>query len=370
MINILDASFLAPSGALVIAIIASILIIRRFQSQTWAVKKWLVICIFSWIPWSGMTVMMRLTDNQESALMFLRISFTSLQLAFFGMYRFHFILTFKSTDRRYSSYGMAILVAFNILSGWNERLLGVVRTENGLYFTDSFHSLLIVTNLLAAAWTGYQTLGALRDLHLFSNFFSPNRERNPLQIFAAILIFFVMFIVLIVWVMGDTSGAKPDTTIFIFFAWSVISFMAYTYGIRPLSRILSPQRIWAFIVINSRSGLPIYSKSFNSEIEDDGGGFLMFSGALNATNTIIKHHLNSPSSINLVTLDDKAVLVHQEKDVLFCLMIDHASAQFEIILDVLVNRITNHLEFQTLDTFSPLIDTKFIDPILNGLLEA
>ncbi len=362
MIDLSDPVIIAPVGALIIAILGLVLVYRSTRSQSLGVKLWLLIFMATWIPWSGATIMMRFASNETLAIIYLRISLISLQIAYFALFRFHHLLVFRTTDRRFSSIIVTVLVSFNIALAFNKNMLGV--NKIGDFYTDSFHILMQLSNLFAAGWAGTEAFKALRELDMFSTFYTPDGERKPFQMLFSLGILLLSFIILIVWIaQAGPVGVSPDATLFIFFSWLVIGYFAFTYGVRPLSTILSPQRVWAFIVIDY-SGIPIFTKSF-SEAHD----YVLFAGAIKAANSMIQIRFNSPTSIDLVTFDDRAVMVRTVNDLLFCLVVDHNSAQFEIILNDIVSRIILHDEYKELDFSSPRVDPEFMDIILADILE-
>lgn len=358
--------FIAPLGSIIFAITGFIVILQAMRTQSWKVKRWLIIFMFSWIPWSGFTMATRFASSSEFALLFLRLSFIFLQLAFLSLYRFHHILVFRTTDRRFTGFLVEFFVSLNIVMSLNPQMLGVIKV--GEYYTDSFHAFLQLTNLALALIAGVQTYRALRELDIFSGFFNSEGKRSTGQMFLGFIILLITIGVLFVWMFQDLpEGATPDATLFIFLSWAVILYLTITYGIRPLSTILSPQRIWSILLINSKSGLPIFSKSF--EGVQHGPDYILFAGAINAANTMFQLQLNSPSSLNLVTLEDRAVMIHTQDDLHFCIVVDHYSAHFELLLKAIVDKIRAHKKYKEIDIFDPHLKTEFMDPVLTDLLE-
>jgi len=177
--SILDVVLLIPVLAFVSAVINTILIVRAFGDKPWGMKGWLVLAIGGWIPWSGFTVLMRLADSQNEALWYLRFSFISLQITSYALYRFHHLLVFRSEDTRLATYGMAIIVGTNIAMSFNTDMLNAVQTQNGDYYTDQFHILLLVLNLILNFSAAYWSIRGLRKLELMSaSFYTETGERK------------------------------------------------------------------------------------------------------------------------------------------------------------------------------------------------
>lgn len=339
MISLLDPILLGPILATIVAFFALLLILYRFKNQTWSVKQWLISSMVLFVMWAALTIIMRLAPNKLIALWFLRGSFISLQVATYSIYRFHYLLVFRKTENRIATFGMATLVGLNTALSFNPYFLDAVKTVNGLY-TDSFNLILLLLSLGFNLWAGLWVVRSLRRLDLFSSFYTPEGKRKTGQVIFSIIILGILIIGLSIWI-GYSIGAQktPDSTIFIFISLLTNGFLGYTYGYRPITNTLSPQRIWSFLVIDG-TGIPVYDKSFGRVNRI--GNEILFAGALNAVNSVLKYKLQSQSSLNSITMEDRAVMIRNKENFLFCLIVDYETLQFEILLEEITERIANN----------------------------
>jgi len=177
----------------------------------------------------------------------------------------------------------------------------------------------------------------------------------------------VLLLILVWWVIsGDDSGVAPDVTGFILLSVFVTSFLGITYGLRPVSDILVPQRIWSFVII-SDAGLPLYERDF-SKVEQI-GDLILFASALSSVNTVIMAQLRSKTPLQLILMEDRATMIFVEDNFMFCLVADHDTLQLEIALDEIVSRIKAHPNFVKLKLNSQT-NTNFIDAILDELFKS
>ncbi len=354
-----------PLGAFIISLIAILFVYRAFITQPWRLKRTLIIGMFFWIPWSGFTVLMRYTDNSKLALLYLRISFLSLQILSFSLYRFHYLLVHNFTDIQTSYFVMAALTGFNIGMSFNEKFLYISQI-NGVY-SDTFHPILLITNLSVNTLAAYWIIKALRNLNLFAGFYGENKTIKVIQITIAIVLSSMMSIFFIVWIILGKTGERPDSSLFIALSWFIISFLAYVYGLDPISKMVTPQRIWNFIIINE-SGIPIFDISFSKDIKDYYA--VAISGLIFATNAIMKEQLKQKGSLKSVTLKDRAIMINSINNLMFCLIIDHLSTQFEIILQEISNRILSSENFKQMKSFThPKTNMGFVKSILIDLIQ-
>lgn len=329
-------------GAFLAATASASVVFYAFRSKPLNIKQWLFVFVGGWVPWSGFTVLMRIAPGEELALWFLRGSFISLQVLSYANFRFHHMLVFRNSDNRFASFGMAALMGFNIMSSFNPLLLSVQLTPSGLYWVDLFHPLLLVSNLVLNAWSAIWAVGALRALNLFSTFYNPDGTRKVGQITAAIILPSSLPILLIFWILQVNTDVAPDVTLFIVLSIFITPFLAWTYGIRPISTILTPQRLWSFVVI-SASGIPIYERDFSKT--ERIGDLILFSGALNATNIMVQIELSSQSSLELVSMEDREVMIRSYENYLFCLIVDHESPQLDNVLDEIALTLSMNIDF-------------------------
>jgi hypothetical protein len=266
---------------------------------------------------------------------------------------------------------MASLMGFNIISSFNPALLSVQLTPSGLYWVDLFSPMLLVSNLLLNVWSARWSIRAIRALNLFSTFYNPDGSRKIAQTSLAIILPGLIPFLLVIWLLQINPDVSPDVTLFIFLSIFITTFIGWTYGLRPISTILSPQRLWSFLVINA-AGIPIYEKRFSKN--QSIGDLTLFSGALNASNTMVKLELNSTSSLELVSMEDREVMIRSQDPFLFCLIVDHESSQLDNVLDQIANSLSSNekylrdLEISKSKRKDVTEAKEFMDSLLNELL--
>ena len=195
-------------------------------------------------------------------------------------------------------------------------------------------------------------------------------DLKKIRTIIAIAIAIALIILLIIWEIQQTILlASPDSSLFIGLGWIIIAFLAYIYGIDPIASFLNPQRLWNFIIVNY-AGIPIFSRGYSRKIEAEDS--MIFAGIFHTSNTVLKYQLNSEMSLDIITLADRAILVKTistgGNNLHFCLVIDHISFQFEIILEEIIDRIIRSEKFQKIRDFnSPTLDFDFVNPILTDL---
>lgn len=357
---------LIPIIALLFATVSFLFVVRIYWNKPWGLKIWLLVFAFGWIPWSGFTVLMRLADSEYMAQIYLRASFISLQILSYAVYRFHYLLMHKMSSNRLATFGLAILTGFNISMSFNSQMLGVLYIDG--YWVDQFSLQLLTTNLLLNFTAGWWAVKTLRQMNVFSSFYN-EKGSNYKRILTSFVIIFLMPVFLVLWMLNlENSHSIPDSTIFILISIPVTSFVGYTYGFHPISEMLAPQRLWSFIIIN-QSGLPIYEKNFG--INDSISDVTLFSGAINVTNIIIKRQFGSASAIELISLDDRAILIAQREGYLFCLVVDHSTHQLQYVLENLTDQIYLHDGFtKIVDRQGAISGGQYIDSLLTKLLSA
>ncbi|MCE7737679.1 MAG: hypothetical protein GPJ54_22500 [Candidatus Heimdallarchaeota archaeon] len=329
-----------PIISTIIAAIGFIFVMISFRAKPWKMKFWLMLTTFSFIPWAGLTILMRTANSHDQALWLLRGSFIFLQISFYSAYRFHHLMTYRSTDDRLSTFGLATLTGFNIALAIDTSNLDTVRDASNQYYVDLFGTSLLITNVILGAWSGYFVFTALNEMDAFAVFYDKKGRRNTIPIFLFLSVIGIAFFALVFWITQDRS---IDSTPFMIIMDLAIIFFGYTYGVNPTSKILAPQRIWSFMIID-QNGLSVYEHHF-SHNQTIGELPLLAMGVM-ATNSTIKMHLNSPSSVDEVSMEDRTILVKERSNLLFCLVADHSSIQLQIELIELTNRIVDHNEFR------------------------
>jgi len=355
----LELVLIAPIISLVIAILGFFLIFWSFNDKPWSMKFWIIVSSFFFIPWSGFTVAMRLTDSKDASLWYLRISFISLLIALYGAYRFHHLMVYKQSDNRFETFGLAILMGINIALTMDKRFLHSVITKEG-YFTDEFDPILMIPNIAFGTWATFWTFKSLNEMDAFSLFYDEEGSRNPIPILGIGALIIIAILTMVYWLVQDRSDSTP----FILIISIALIFLMITYGLNPTSTILAPQRIWSFLMINS-SGLPIYEHHFNKEGKS--GELSLFAMAITASNTIIRNELNSKSDVNVISLENRTVLITRTDEIVFCLMADHRSIQLEILLEEAKRRIIDHPSFSTPKLGDYYGKYKFVESLISEM---
>jgi hypothetical protein len=303
-------------------------------------KFWLIATAFFFITWAGLTILMRIANNYNQAIWLLRGSFFSLQLSFYSSYRFHHLMTYRPTDNRLATFGLATLTGLNISLALDISNLDALKDSSGEYYVDLFGSTLLITNIILGAWSGYYVFMALNEMDAFALFYDNKGVRNTIPIFLFLSVIIFAFVALALWL---AQGRSTDSTPFMIIMDLAIIFFGYTYGINPTSKILAPQRLWSFMIVDP-TGLSVYEHHFSTDHTI--GELPLIAMGLVACNSTIKVNLNSKSPVNEVSMEDRTILVREKADLLFCLVADHSSIQLQIELIEIVNRIVIHKKFR------------------------
>lgn len=340
MFFVLEVVLLVPIVSTLIALTGFIFVLISFRAKPWKMKFWLILTTFSFITWAGLTIFMRIADSHQEALWLLRGSFISLQISFYAAYRFHHLMTFRPSDNRIATFGLAALTGFNIALALNTNHLDTLVDVSGKYYVDSFGPLLLTTNVVLGVWAGYFVFQALNEMDAFALFYDKKGIRNtvPIFLFASVILFAI--ITLGLWL---AQGRSKDTTGFMSIMDLAIVFFGYTYGVNPTSKILAPQRIWSFLIVDA-NGLSVFEHHFS--YEETIGELTLLAMALVASNSTIQANLDSKTAINEISMDDRTILVEVHNTMLFCLIADHSSIQLQIELKELVKRIVKHKNYR------------------------
>ncbi|OLS26485.1 MAG: hypothetical protein HeimC2_15020 [Candidatus Heimdallarchaeota archaeon LC_2] len=336
----LDIVLIVPIVSTLLALAGFVFVLISFRAKPWKMKFWLIVTTFSFIPWAGLTIFMRLANSHDQALWLLRGSFISLQISFYAAYRFHHLMTFRPSDNRIATFGLAALTGFNIALAINPTHLDTLVDASGKYYVDIFGPLLLTTNVILGAWAGYFVFQALNEMDAFALFYDKKGIRNtiPIFLFASVILFAI--ITLTLWL---AQGRSTDTTAFMSIMDLAIVFFGYTYGVNPTSKILAPQRIWSFIIVDI-NGISVYEHHFSEK--EKIGELTLLAMALAASNSTIIANLESKTAINEISMEDRTILIEENDTMLFCLVADHSSIQLQIELKELVKRIVEHKKFR------------------------
>jgi len=340
LFNLVAIVLLVPILSTIIATIGFIFVMIGFRAKPWKMKFWLIMTTFFFIPWAGLTILMRTANTHEQALWLLRVSFISLQISFYSAYRFHHLMTYRPTDNRLSTFGLATLTGLNIALAIDTSNLDTIKDTTNQYYVDVFGSSLLITNVILGAWSGYFVFNALKEMDAFALFYDKKGIRNTVPIFLFLSVIGFAFFALGFWI---TQNRSTDSTPFMIIMDFAIVFFGYTYGVNPTSKILAPQRLWSFIIID-QNGLSVYEHHFSHDQKI--GELPLLAMGIMALNATIKMNLNSPSPVNEVSMEDRTILVRERSNLLFCLIADHSSLQLQIELIELTNRIVNNLKFR------------------------
>ncbi len=330
---------IVPILATTMAIVSFAIVYWSFRGKPWKMKAWLIMSMFSWVPWAGLTIFMRIASEQDKALWLLRGSFIFLQLGFYCSYRFHHLMVFKPTDKRLTTFGLAILTGINIGLSINDNYLNTIKTTSG-YYTDSFSTLLMIGNVSLGIWAGFWMLKSLNEMDAFSFFYGGDKDRNNLQILIFIGLIIGSITLLIFWL---SQNIKADSTPFIIIMSFVIIFLGVTYGVNPISVILAPQRLWSFLIIDEY-GLSIFEHQFSKDklLPE----LTLIGMAISASNATIMANLESKTSINEISMGDRVIMIEKDEHMLYCLIADHSSIQLQILLKEAMKRICLHPSYR------------------------
>ena len=307
---------------------------------------------------------MRFADTYEQALLWLRLSFLSLVVDIYAMFRFHYILGYKKSGSRFDLYGMTLLMG--LISGLTLNPIFLTAFQTNGFWTDLFNPFLLVVFVLYASWTGTWVFRAFRDMDIFSTFYSPDGTRKTgLVVFSLVLIVSTI-VVLILWLIITGAGTTSDSTPFMIVATLIIIYLTITYGLNPISSILSPQRLWAFIIID-HGGLPVYQKAFSKEQQI--GDLTLFSGAIYSINLMIKSFDEEMQDAEIIKMEDRVALLKAHDEFLFCLVADFDTLQLEGFLEDLKHLITSHPKYGELKKQRHVVAAnEFIDEIIHNLI--
>jgi len=331
---LLDIVFLAPVIATIVSTINFLLVLNNFRGKPWNFKIWLIASMFFWIPWAGSTVLMRLAETRGEALLYLQISYISSYITFYSLYRFHNMLD-QRRGSKFFSFFIAVYMGINVALGVNSKYLSVIQTADGQYFTDSFSSTLFILHVVFTIVVATLVFLALRDMNALTLFYSSSESKSRLKIaFALVIIAIEVFLLLVFFL----SGGRQDSTAFLLFSILITSFLGVIYGVRPISSILAPQRLWSYFIVD-KSGLPLYEYHFSDT--ENIGDLALISGAINASNATIMSYMRSKKNVEEVELDDRVILIENHDDLLYCVVADSSTQQLQIIHQEVSTRIAN-----------------------------
>ncbi|MCH8908161.1 MAG: hypothetical protein IH840_13815 [Candidatus Heimdallarchaeota archaeon] len=352
---------LPPIVAFVVSIIFFLLITYSFHSKPWNLKGWLISSVFLWMPWSGFTILLRYASSENLAIWYLRFSFISLQVLLYASYRFHHLMVFKPTDNRFATFGLAIITGFNIVLSFDQTYLHVKSV--GEYYTDSFHPLLMITNIVGANWGIYWVIRALSRMDALALFYDKRGRQKAIPIFFLISLMGATVLLSIIWLF---SNERTDSTPFILIVIFGFIFIGVTYGINPNSTILAPQRLWGFLIVTN-AGLPVFEHHFSKD--ERIGELALIAMAITASNTIVVSHFASDSYVNEVVLEDRAILIEQVDELMFCLIADYSSLQLQIVLNEAVKRIVEHIDFKPTYLGDKYGKFSYVDQIIRDIFQ-
>jgi hypothetical protein len=365
----LNLVLLAPILATITAIVGLMIVYRAFKDKPIGLSIWLFNIFICYTIWGLSTSIMRVVGTQELARLFLQISFIVLQFSSYSIFRFHFNLIEKRGNRYFITYALTFLGSFNVALSFHSQLLNVRSTLDG-YWVDNFAPTLLISNLLMNLLCGGYAVRTLIKLGAFGEFYSGQKGRN-LYAYVGTLLVLTLAILLPLWLVRNIQEST-DVTFFILLTIPVLMFITYTYGIRPISDFLLPQKVYGFVLV-SPHGMTLFDKSLVESLTIT--LLHLLGSAIHVTNYTFKERLHSDSSLQVAELQDRVVMIFEDNDFIFCIIADYQTYQIEIMLKEFSRKILESNQFKTRADYQLLtfIDEMFVDffkPKTGGIFNA
>ena len=277
----------------------------------------------------------------------------------YGLYRFHIILTRREQANSPLHYFLLIITGINVCSSYNQNFYIPALNADG-YWVDEFTQMFFLMHFLYTIIIGTLILKALREVHSFALFYQSNRKYNlSLLILGGLILGVLGFLIVFRSLQATQEGGAP----FLLINMIITTYFGIIYGIYPLSKVLVPQKIWSFLIIN-KSGLPIYEKSFSDERI---GENILIAGALYASRLLFADKLDG-QLLREVQLKDRIILMKGFNDLVFTIIAEYQSPQLEMGLDELIHAIGSDRHFRVSDMDHKQIEENYIEMHVQNIL--
>lgn len=284
----------------------------------YSVKFWIFITMGLFIPWSTANIFLRFASDEQTANILLKIAFTLIVFAVYGLYRAHFDLL----DPRKYRYLSHLMVAFFFLSTLVSFLPGNLEAVRvGGYWTDRF-SVLLSAVFFFYVWIALYVLYlTLKSMDLFQSFYEDFVSQKSFifivySILASIIVGFLLLM------FSYVGGMEMDSSLLIFFVAFAHLFLGYLYGLRPMNAMVLTQRLWGFLLID-QSGMLVYKKTFSEEAKL--GNLHIFANALYAANHMLIEGLNIETRLTYLEMQDRVVMIYIRNGNMYSLITDYYS---------------------------------------------